>query len=59
MFGAHYNLGRFYRQMGNLKNAGFHLNRAMKLAVDDAQKKMVAVQLKAMNPRKEKKPGAG
>ena len=59
MFGAHYNLGRFYRQMGNLKNAGFHLNRAMKLAVDDAQKQMVAVQLKAMNPGKEKKPGAG
>ena len=59
MFSAHYNLGRFYRQKGDLKNAGFHLNRALKLAVDDAQKQMVAVQLKAMNPGKEKKPGAG
>ena len=59
MFSAHYNLGRFYRQKGDMKNAGFHLNRALKLAVDDAQKEMVAQQLKALDPKKEKKPGAG
>ncbi|WP_372682132.1 M48 family metalloprotease [Desulfosarcina sp.] len=59
MFSAHYNLGRFYRQKGDLKNAGFHLNRALKLAVDDAQKERVALQLKALDPKKEKKPGAG
>ena len=59
MFGAHYHLGRFYRQKGDLKNAGFHLNRALKLAVDDAQKKMVELQLKALESKKEKKPDAG
>ena len=59
MFSAHYNLGRFYRQKGDLKNAGFHLNRALKLAVNDAQKQMVALQLKALDPKKEKKPSAG
>ena len=59
MFSAHYNLGRFYRQKGDLKNAGFHLNRALKLAVDDSQKQMVAIQLKALGSQKEKKSGAG
>jgi predicted Zn-dependent protease len=59
MFSAHYNLGRFYRQKGDLKNAGFHLNRALKLAVDDSQRQMVALQLKALDPKNEKKPGAG
>lgn len=59
MFSAHYNLGCFYRQKGDLKNAGFHLNRAMKLATDDAQKQMVDHQLKALDPKKEKKTGAG
>ena len=59
MFGAHYNLGRFYRLKGDLKNAGFHLNRALKLAVEDAQKQLVERQLKALRPQKKKKPGAG
>jgi predicted Zn-dependent protease len=59
MFSAHYNLGRYYRQKGDLKNAGFHLNRALKLAADDSQKQMVALQLEALDPKKEKKPGAG
>jgi len=59
MFNAHYNLGRFYRLKRDPKNAGFHLNRALKLAVDDAQKQMVTAQLNALNPIKEKKPGAG
>ncbi|MBC2710114.1 MAG: tetratricopeptide repeat protein [Desulfosarcina sp.] len=58
MFGAHYNLGRFFRQKGDMKNAGFHLNRALKLAIDDSQKQMVERQLKALDPEKEKKPGA-
>ena len=59
MFSAHYNLGRFYQQKGDLKNAGFHLSRALKLATDDSQKQMVELQLKALDPKKEKKPGAG
>ncbi len=59
MFGAHYNLGRFYRLKGDTKNAGFHLNRALKLAVEDSQKKIVEHQLKALQPKKKKKPGAG
>jgi len=59
MFGAHYNLGRFYLQMGDRKNAGFHLNRALKLAVDDARKKAVRHQLEELGPKKKRKPGAG
>jgi predicted Zn-dependent protease len=59
MFGAHYNLGRFYEQKGDLKNAGFHLSRAMKLAVDNDQKQMVERRLKVLNQKKEKKPAAG
>jgi predicted Zn-dependent protease len=59
MFSAHYNLGRFYREKGDLKNAGFHLNRALKLAVDDSQKQLVAIQLKALGSQKKKKSGAG
>ncbi|BBO71275.1 hypothetical protein DSCA_52050 [Desulfosarcina alkanivorans] len=59
LFGAHYYLGRFYRQKGDPKNAGFHLNRARKLAVDDTQKRMVERQLEALDPEKKKRPDAG
>jgi predicted Zn-dependent protease len=59
MFAAHYNLGRFYQQKGDLKNAGFHLNRALKLATDESQKQMVELQLKALGSTKEKKQNAG
>lgn len=59
MFDAHYNLGRFYRQKGDTKNAGFHLKRALKLAGDDSQKQMVESQLKELGPKKKKKAGSG
>ncbi len=58
MFGAHYNLGRFYQQKGDRKNADFHLNRALKLAADDSQKHMAERQLKALDPKKNKKADA-
>jgi predicted Zn-dependent protease len=56
MFGAHYNLGRFYQRKGDMQNAGFHLNRAMKLAIDETQRELVDRELKALNPKGEKKP---
>jgi predicted Zn-dependent protease len=60
MFGAHYNLGRYYRQKEDMKNADFHLKRALKLATDDSKKQMVERQLKEMkHPGKDKKPGTG
>jgi beta-barrel assembly-enhancing protease len=59
MFAAHFNLGRFYQQKGDLKNAGFHLNRALKLASDQSQKQMVELQLKALGSMKGKKQNAG
>ncbi|WP_319523729.1 M48 family metalloprotease [uncultured Desulfosarcina sp.] len=60
MFGAHYNLGRFYQQKEDMKNADFHLKRAMKLATDESQRQMVEQQLKALkHPDKDKKPGPG
>jgi beta-barrel assembly-enhancing protease len=61
MFGAHYNLGRFYQRKGDLKNAGFHLNRALKLATDETQKKMVTRELEALESKAKdrKKPAAG
>jgi predicted Zn-dependent protease len=60
MFGAHYNLGRYYQEKADKKNADFHLKRALKLAADDSQKQMVQRQLKTLKkPDKDKKPGAG
>jgi beta-barrel assembly-enhancing protease len=59
MFAAHYNLGRFYQQKGDLENAGFHLNRALKLATNDSQKQMVEHQLKALKSKKKKKRTTG
>jgi tetratricopeptide (TPR) repeat protein len=59
MFAAHYNLGRFYQQKGDLENAGFHLNRALKLATNESQKQMVKTQLKALASKKEKKHSTG
>ena len=59
MFAAHYNLGRFYQQKGDLENAGFHLNRALKLATNESQKQMVETQLKALASKKEKKHSTG
>lgn len=59
MFGAHYNLGRYYQLKGDRKNAGFHLNRAMKLATSDSQRDRVAQELKSLEPNKGKKSPAG
>ena len=55
-FGTHYNLGIFYRQKMDLKNAQFHLNRARNLAVNEAQREMVDRQLKMIVPNKGKRP---
>lgn len=60
MFGAHYNLGCYYQQKEDMKNADFHLKRALKLAADDSQKQMAERQLKELkHPCKDKKPGPG
>jgi predicted Zn-dependent protease len=59
LFAAHYNLGCFYQQKGDLKNAGFHLNRALKLATNEGQKQMVETQLKALKSKQEKRANAG
>jgi hypothetical protein len=59
MFDAHFNLGRYYQQKSDIKNAGFHLNRALRLAVDNSQKEMASQQLQTLKPirRGEKGPG--
>jgi predicted Zn-dependent protease len=49
MFDAHYNLGRYYQQKRDVKNAEFHLNRALKVATDESQKEQASQQLKALN----------
>ena len=59
MFGAHYNLGRFYYLKGDSKNAGFDFKRALNLAVDDTQKEMVERQLKALATKNKKKSRTG
>lgn len=61
MFNAHYNLGRYYQQKRDFKNATFHLNRAHKIAGNEAQKKLAARQLESLNANRHKKrsPGAG
>jgi tetratricopeptide (TPR) repeat protein len=60
MFGAHYNLGRYYQRKEDRENAGFHLRRAAKLAANESQKQMVERQLKALeHPGKDKKPPSG
>jgi predicted Zn-dependent protease len=59
MFGAHYYLGRYYQREGNFKNADFHLKRALKLADDDAKKRLAERQLKSLEQKKDKKPDAG
>ena len=59
MFGAHYYLGRYYQRKGDFKNADFHLKRALKLADDDAKKRLAERQLKSLEQKKEKKPDAG
>ncbi len=59
MFGAHYNLGIFYRQKMDLNNAHFHLKRARNIAVNEAQREMVDRQLKMIEPKNGKKPPMG
>jgi predicted Zn-dependent protease len=59
MFGAHYNLGRFYQLKGDRKNAGFHLKKAMDLAPSEADKQMAERQLNALPTQKSRKKGSG
>jgi len=60
MFGAHYNLGRFYQQKGDRKNADFHLKRALKMAANASQKQMVERQLEELkDPKKNNPHGQG
>ncbi len=61
MFGAHYNLGLYYRRKGDMRNAGFHLNRAAKLAANRDQKEMANQELKALDSKAKdgKTPPAG
>jgi len=59
MFGAHYNLGRFYQMKGDRKNAGFHLKKAMDLAPSEADKQMAERQLNTLPPQKSIKKGSG
>lgn len=58
MFGAHYNLGRYYQLKGDLKNAAFHLNRALKLSVDETQRRQVKRQIDALKAKPGSKTGA-
>jgi beta-barrel assembly-enhancing protease len=48
MFGAHFNLGRFYLRKKDTKNADFHLNRALKLAGSPSQQEMVKRELEEL-----------
>ena len=59
MFGAHYNLGRYYQLKGDRRNAGFHLKRAQDLATTDAEKQMVERLLKSLPPQKSRKSRLG
>jgi len=60
MFGAHYNLGRYYQRKGDRENAGFHLRRAGKLAATESQKQMVQHELEALKgPDKKDTPQGG
>jgi predicted Zn-dependent protease len=59
MFGAHYYLGRYYQQKLDLKNARFHLQRALKMAIDDTQKQMAERQLKTLDPEIVAPPDSG
>ena len=60
MFGAHYNLGRYYQQKRDWKNADFHLNRALKVAVNESEKKLANHRLEELkDAEKNKKPGNG
>ncbi|MDL2321012.1 M48 family metalloprotease [Desulfosarcina sp. OttesenSCG-928-B08] len=55
MFDAHYYLGRFYLLKQDLKNADFHLKRAMTLARTDAEKAQASAQLRHLSPEKDNK----
>jgi predicted Zn-dependent protease len=59
MFAAHYQLGRYYQLKGDLKNAGFHLNRALSLATSEMEKDLAQHQLKALSSARVRKPGSG
>ena len=59
MFAAHYHLGRYYQLKGDLRNAGFHLNRALSMATSDIEKELVEQQLKTLPSASVRKPGSG
>ena len=46
---SHYNLGLYFEQKGDAKNAGFHFNRALKLLGEDpARRESIQEKLKSL-----------
>ncbi len=55
LYHAHYNLGLFYLKKRDLKNADFHLKRAMTKTDDPSKKAMAKKMLKKVKPPEKKK----
>jgi len=57
---AHYYLGLYYRQKGDMRNALFHLNRSFQIMEDPEKREEISQVLKSMQkPSKKKKKKAG
>jgi tetratricopeptide (TPR) repeat protein len=56
---AHYNLGIYYEKKGDLKNAAFHLKKALELMEDPNKRDVIEKMLKDVKEKQKEKAKAG